>query len=318
MAPSEQIKALVDQMPAADERGMYTHIVVKDLGTQAAPATQGKQGKQAKQSKLETKPIDKVQIEKAVDEIQKGGRENFLGIIDMLVDPGQGEDYKARYALHCVAVQVCKMKQAGAGDRPRSEFSLAIASQLGGARPKGVQAFLLQELQTAGGKESAEAIGKLLTDEDLTDWAARALVSIGDGAVEQFRAALPQARGKSRLTVLQNLGVLCDAKSADAMRAAMADADREIRLAAAMGLAKIGDAASADLLLKAADGPQGWERMQMTKFCLVLAENLAAAGRKADAAKIYAHLRDTRKDPSEKYICEAAERGLAARWPVSS
>jgi len=301
MAASEQIKALVDQMPAADERGMYTHVVVKDLGMEG------------KKRKLETAPIDKAKIEKAVDEIQKAGRESILGVIDMLVEPGQGEDYKARYALHCVAIQVCKMKQAGGGDGPRGEFSLALASQLGGARPKGVRAFLLQELQTAGGKEVVEAIGKLLTDDELSDWAARALVSIGEGAVEQFRAALPQARGKCRLTVIQNLGVLRDAQSADAMRAALADTDREVRLAAAMGLAKTGDGGAVDLLLKAADGPQGWERMQMTKFCLVLAENLAAAGRKADAAKIYTHLRDTRKDPTEKYVCEAAERGLAAK-----
>ena len=300
MAPSEQIKALVDQMPAADERGMYTHVVLKDLGMEG------------KKRKLETAPIDKARIEKAVDEIQKAGREGIIAVSDMLVEPGQGEGYKARYALHCVAVEVCRMKHAGGGDGPRSQFALALASQLGGARPKGVQAFLLQELQTAGGKEVVEAIGKLLTDEDLCDWAARALVSIGEGAVEQFRAALPQAKGKCRLTVIQNLGVLCDAKSADAMQAALKDTDREIRLAAAMGLAKIGDTGAPDLLLKAADGSQGWERIEMTKFCLVLAENLAAAGRKADAAKIYTHLRDTRKDPTEKYICEAAERGLAA------
>jgi len=301
MAPSEKIKALVDQMPTADEKGMYTHIVVKDLGMEG------------KKRNLETKPIDKAQIEKAVEEIQKGGRASIVGVIDMLVEPGRGEDYKARYALHCVAVQVCKMKQAGGGDGPRSEFALALASQLGGNRPKGVQAYLLQELQTAGGKESVAAMGKLLTDDELSDWAARALVSIGDGAVEQFRAALPQAKGKCRLTVIQNLGVLCDAKSADAMRAALKDTDREIRIAGARGLAKIGDVGAADLLLKAADGSQGWERIQMTKFCLVLAENLTATGRKADAAKIYTQLRDTRKDPSEKYVCEAAARGLAAK-----
>jgi hypothetical protein len=297
MAPSEKIKALVDQMPTVDNRGMYCHMVAVE-----APGVADKKGKGEAKAPVKSK-IDKAQIEKAVDEIQKGGRASIVGVIDMLVEPGQGEDYKARYALHCVAVQVCKMKQAG-GDGPRSEFALALASQLGGNRPKGVQAYLLQELQTAGGKEVAEPLGKLLTDDELSDWAARALVSIGDGAVEQFRAALPQAKGKSRLTIIQNLGVLCDAKSADAMRAALKDTDR--------GLAKIGDVGAADLLLKAADGSQGWERIQMTKFCLVLAENLTAAGRKADAAKIYTQLRDTRKDPSEKYVCEAAARGLAA------
>jgi hypothetical protein len=306
MAPSEKIKALVDQMPTADNRGMYCHMVAVE-----APGVADKKGKGEPKPVTKSK-IDKAQIEKAVEEIQKGGRESVVGVIDMLVEPGQGEDYKARYALHCVAVQVCKMKQAGGGDGPRSEFALALASQLGGNRPKGVQAYLLQELQTAGGKESVAAMGKLLTDDDLSDWAARALVSIGDGAVEQFRAALPQAKGKSRLTIIQNLGVLCDAKSADAMRAALKDTDREIRIAGARGLAKIGDAGAADLLLKAADGSQGWERIQMTKFCLVLAENLTAAGRKADAAKIYTQLRDTRKDPSEKYISELAARALAA------
>jgi hypothetical protein len=305
MAPSEKIKALVDQMPTVDNRGMYCHMVAVE-----APGVADKKGKGESKPVTKSK-IDKAQIEKAVDELQKGGRASIVGVIDMLVEPGQGEDYKARYALHCVAVQVCKMKQAG-GDGPRSEFALALASQLGGNRPKGVQAYLLQELQTAGGKEVAEPLGKLLTDDELSDWAARALVSIGDGAVEQFRAALPQAKGKSRLTIIQNLGVLCDAKSADAMRAALKDMDREIRIAGARGLAKIGDVGAADLLLKAADGSQGWERIQMTKFCLVLAENLTAAGRKADAAKIYTQLRDTRKDPSEKYVCEAAARGLAA------
>ena len=56
----------------------------------------------------------------------------------------------------------------------------------------------------------------------------------------------------------------------------------------------------------------GWERIQAGKHCLVLAEKLTASGKKVEAAKIYTHLRDTRTDPSEKYIREAAERGLAA------
>jgi hypothetical protein len=292
--------ALVDQMPTADEKGMYTHIVVKDLGGTG------------KNRKLETRPIDKAQIERAVEEIFKGGRDNVIGLADMIVEPGKGEDYKARYALHVLAIHVCKLKQKAGDDSVRRDFAQTLASQLGGGRPKAVQAYLVQELQTAGGPEVVPALGKLLADEELCDWAARALVSIGAGAVEQLRAALPQAKGAGRLTILQNLGVLRDAASAGAFRSALADPDREVRLAAAWGLARIADAAAADALLKAADADPGWERIQMTKACLVLAENLAAAGKKADAAKIYTRLRDTRTDATEKYVREAAEAGLAA------
>jgi hypothetical protein len=41
-----------------------------------------------------------------------------------------------------------------------------------------------------------------------------------------------------------------------------------------------------------------------------LAENLVAAKKKKDAARVYAHLRDTRTDAKEKYVREAAEKAL--------
>lgn len=278
MAISEKLKALVDQMPNPDGRGMYCT------------------------------DIDKEKIEKAVAEIQQGGKENILGLIEMLVPPGEGDDVKAHYALHCVGVYTCKLDDK----KLRREFSDVLASQLGGDRPKAVQAYLCQELQTAGQKEAVPALGKLLTDEELCAPAAMALVAIGVGAAEQFRAALPKTKEKCRLTCLQNLGVLRDVQAADAMKQAVADADADTRIIAAWGLANIGDGSAAELLLAAADKAQGWERIQHTKACLLLAERLLADGRKAESQKIYAHLQKTRSDPSERYIRDAAEKALAA------
>ncbi len=60
----------------------------------------------------------------------------------------------------------------------------------------------------------------------------------------------------------------------------------------------MGDAGSVDALIKAADGDPGWKRIQATKNCMVLAEKLAAAGKKSEAARIYAHLEKTRSDPA--------------------
>jgi HEAT repeat protein len=277
MNPSPQLKSLIDQMPDPDARGMY------NTG------------------------IDKEKIEKAIAEIHKGGRENFLAIIDMLVPPGQGSDVKAHYALHCLANYVLILKDQQA----RREFAETLAAQLAGERPKPVKAYLCQELQWAGHKEAAPALGKLLLDEDLVEPAAMALVAIREGAADQFRAALPKARGKCRLNVVQGLGAVGDKESAAALREALADPDREVRLAAGWGLARTGDADSADALLKAADADPGWERIQATKHCLVLAEKLAASGQGELSRKIYAHLRDTRSDPSERYVREAAEKCLA-------
>jgi hypothetical protein len=270
--------ALVNKMPDPDQRGMYCA------------------------------DIDKEKIEGAIKNILKGGRDNIIGVIDMLVEPGKGDDVKAHYALHCMALHVCKLDN----NRPRRRFSRTLASQLGGDRPKEVQKYLIRELQVAGGREVVEALGKLLVDEELCEPAAQALATIGEGAAEQLHGALSRVSGKCRLTILQNLGVVRDTKSVGALKKAVSDEDEAVRIAAVWALANIGDADSANELLRSADKSEGWERTQATKACLLLAEKLLAAGKKGEAARIYKHLRDTRTKPSERYVSDAAKTGLAA------
>ena len=95
---------------------------------------------------------------------------------------------------------------------------------------------------------------------------------------------------------------MADPQSAGALKVALDDQDREVRIAAGAGLAKLGDAGAASMLIKAADAPPGWERIQAAKNCFVLAEKLAAAGKQDDAKKIYTYLRDSRKEVTEKYV----------------
>ena len=140
-----------------------------------------------------------------------------------------------------------------------------LASQIGEDRPKEVQKYLIRELQVAGGREAVESLGKVLTDEELCEPAAQALVSIGDGAAGQLRQALPRAKGKCRLTILQNLGVVGDIESASALKSAINYEDQEVRITAVWALANMGDASSADTLLRVADKAEGWERIQATK-----------------------------------------------------
>lgn len=250
--------------------------------------------------------IDKQVVDDVVAQLHEGGRESLVSLIDVLVEPGAGDDVKARYALHCLAVHVCKLDS----DRTQRAFAQTLASQLGGDRPKAVQKYIIEQMQVAGGKEVAGALGKMLLDEQLNESAAMALTAIGDGAAEQFRKALPKSSGKMKLAIIQNLGVLGDAGSVEHLKSAIRNEDREIRLAAGWALANIGDTGSVDLLLRAADAEETYERVKATKACLLLAEKLAAAGIKEPAVKIYEHLRGTRKGSDETYVRDAANEGI--------
>ncbi len=245
---------------------------------------------------------------KIYDEMLKGGRESVVKLVGMLKEVDDGEDYKVRYAIHGLALYLCRPEKK----KDRERFVSALLSQLGGGRPKSVQGFIVRELQVVGGKECAEPLGKLLGDDDLCDDAAAALLAIREGAAAQFRRALPAAKGRRRLVVVQALGVLRDVESAEALRKAAGEEDRETRLAAVWGLANMGDPGSAEILLKAAGAAPGWERIRGAQACLLLAERLVAAGKKADAEKICARLKKEMADPSEAYIREAADRVVGA------
>ncbi|MBN1852042.1 MAG: HEAT repeat domain-containing protein [Pirellulales bacterium] len=278
MARTEELPKFVEQMPDSDRRGMLTEN------------------------------IDQQKIEAAVTAIYEGGPANIQGLIDMLGEPGTPEDVKPHYALHCVLNRALI-----AHDEPaRRAFCETLAANLGRDLSNAKKAYLCQELQWAGHAEVAPALGQLLLDEDLVEPAAMALVAIREGALAPLRAALPKADGKCRLNIIHGLAALGDVESAAAFQDALEDDDREVRLAAGAGLAKIGAGNAVDAMLKAADAKPGWERIQATKHCLVLAEKLLADGPKDLAIKIYQHLRATRTDPSEQYVRELADHALGA------
>ena len=276
MAPSSELKTLVDRMPDPDKEGTF-------------------------------RDIDKDTIETVVAEIHKGGRANIAGLIDMLVEPGTGNDIKPHYALHVIAVLVNRP----GSEKTRAEFARTVAAGIAG-RSKGVQKFLIAQLQVAGGREVVPDLGKCLFDPALCGPAARALAAIGNAAADQLRGALFKTSTAPRRTIVLALAVLADRQSAGTFKRALADSDPEIRIAGSLGLANIADATSADALLQAADGHKGYERIKHANACLVLAENLQAAGDRTTAGRIYAHLRDTRSTPAELYIRQAAEKALAA------
>lgn len=257
-----------------------------------------------KQGKLDGAPWDEAR--KLFDELLAGGREALLSLIGLLREVDDGTDWRARYVTHGLAIHLGDPGR----ERERALFASTLASQIVTVRPPPVQGFLIRQIQVAGTKNEAGTLGKCLLDEELHEYAAQALLAIREGAVEEFRKAAGTAAGKRKLTIVQALGVLKDAASSAMLREAARDADRELRLAAVWALANIGDPGATEIVLKAADSETPFERIKGTHSCLLLAERLLAAGRKGEAVKLWGHLRDTRSDPSERYVREAAERGL--------
>jgi hypothetical protein len=279
MSASEGLKDLVSRIPDPDGNGTYAD--------------------------LDKEKVER--IERVVAQLAEGGRDAVLGLIDLCVEPGKGDDGKARFALHLLAV---RSTQPG-NQRARAALAREIALHVGGARPKAVQAMLIEILQLIGSKAVVGALGKALLDPDLCDAAARALVAIRHGAAEQLLGVFPKVQGASRRSVIAKLAMLKAPQAARAFRQSLADDDPETRIAAAWGLARIADRAAVPAMLKCAGLHAGWERINQTDACMELAENLAAAGAKDAAAAIWTHLAKTRMDPAERHVRAAAEAQLA-------
>jgi hypothetical protein len=242
-----------------------------------------------------------------VEQVLAHGRDGLtelIGRIRDIADPAF-EDYRAEYLLHCIMLHVGEKS----GSKHRNVVADTLAAHL--VSPKlsiGLRQLLIQELQWVGGARSVQKLGRLLADEQLCESAAMALLSMGNDGAAAFRKALPKATGKCRLVSLQALGQLRDKKSVEHFRRAIEDPDMDVRLCAAWALARTADAGSARTLVSLAARSTGYARSKATQACLVLAENMAATGRKREARDIYAAVRE---QTQEAYIREVASKAIA-------
>jgi HEAT repeat protein len=255
-------------------------------------------------------PADKPEEAQAVlQEIMKGAPDSLVELTRMLKEPGKEDDSKVRLTLHGLATY-CHRPGAEA---ERKLFSETLVKQLGSGLPPAVKGFLLMQLQLAGGPEAIAPIGAFLTDKDLCEYAAQALLAMKDkAAVPVFQDALPKATGGCRLTIIQALGVLRAAKGIQAVHKALGDEDRDVRLAAAFALANSADPAAADPLLKAAEAETLYERSQATDAALLLARRLGEAGEGKVGERLCRQLLKTRTTDADLHVRCAALAALAA------
>lgn len=308
-ATKPNIAALVEQMPDTDKQIQAKAEEAKQQTQPDAPDKPKPKPDRSDAASKFTGP-DFGAAEKIFTTILSGGRDSIVELLELVREPSDADykNYKPGYVLHGLVIYAGRAGQ----ESQRRLLARTLASQLdSGKHSKAVKAFLIRELRVLGGKEVVDALGQQLLDDELCGDAAQALLTIHDGVASWFRSALEKSKGRNRVTLIQALGVLRDADSIAALKKALTDEDREVRRTAAWALANIGDASSADALIQSADRAEGWGRTEATKACLLLSERLAAANQKPQATRIYSHLRDTRTDPKERHVREAAERALS-------
>ena len=237
------------------------------------------------------------------------GPQGIKDLAALLVEPGPVDDSKARLAFHGLAIYVARPGAAA----ERMMFCETVRGLLAGPAPASIKGFFLRQLRLAGCPKAVPAVSALLLDEELCEYAAQTLVTIGgDEARAALRQALAKAQGKCRLTIIQNLGVLRDAQAAPELMKVTTDSDREARLAALWALANIGDAAAADTILKATEAQGAYERAKTNDAALLLAQRLGEAKKAREAEQIYRALWKAAADPKDRHVRCAAIRGLAA------
>ena len=183
----------------------------------------------------------------------------------------------------------------------------ALVAVLAGDGTRAAKDFACRKLSLIGTDASVSALGKLLGDEKLSHMGRYALERMkSPAAVAAMRDAVAKAKGRTKIGLINSLGVCRDAESTKAL-VALLGSDKDVAAAAAAALGKIGspDAAKA---LGDLDVPEGLG-LAVADARLTCAEQLLADGKKLDALKVYQALN---KPDQPKHVKLAAMRGLLA------
>jgi HEAT repeat protein len=192
----------------------------------------------------------------------------------------------------------------------RAELEKRLAAALAGDVPQAGKDYICRKLSLIGTAECVPTVGALLTDEKLSHMSRYALERIPDeAAVAAMRDALPKVKGKTKVGVINSLGVRRDAASAAALTALLKDPDKEVAAAAAAALGAIGNQDAAKALAAFVKSAPDGLKLAAADAYLACAEQLLAAGKRSDALAIYKAL-NTPDQPDHVQI--AAKRGLLA------
>ena len=193
---------------------------------------------------------DSVQLAAAMKEIAGMGEKGLVEIAGMLVNPGEGDNSKAAYAINGFSYYVTQPGKESW--RKMSEHALcqALEKETGTVN----KAFLISQLQiVAQGNETVSCLKNYLSDEQLCDPAARALIKVNTPAANKaLLAALKNSHGNCQLSLVKALGESHNMDAVASITPLINDTNAMVRKMALNALANIAAPSSAPVLEKAA------------------------------------------------------------------
>jgi HEAT repeat protein len=151
--------------------------------------------------------------------------------------------------------------------------------------------FVCRELSVVGTEVSVPVLASMLTDEKVSDIARYALERIPGPAVDDaLRKALPKAKGKAKVGIINTLGVRGDKKAVGVLAKLTNDANETVAVAAVAALGRIDDRMATLAIAMAKDKATGAIKTAALDAYLRCADRLTAKGEKAAAAAIYKEL----------------------------
>jgi HEAT repeat protein len=190
----------------------------------------------------------------------------------------------------------------------RNELERKLVSALQSGGSVVAREYLCAKLAWIGSEFCVPALAALLNRPELATAARNALQAIpGRQAPNALRNSLSKVEGLQKVGVINSLGSLRDADSVGALVALLQNSDAEIAGAAAAALGDIGSAKAARALREFLPGSPEPVRRKAPDAILTCAGRLLAAGKRADAGKLYRLLAGTSQP---KHVQHAAARGL--------
>lgn len=190
-----------------------------------------------------------VRFREAMGQMERFTASDIAALLKQLVPPGTGDNAGIEYAVNSYSYHVLLPGKTG----QRATFLQGAVEALKALDNKDNKGFVIQLLQNAGDDSAVDALSPYLTDEYLSEKAARALSRIGTArAGAALQKALENAKGITAVNIIDGLGFMAYSPAEEAVLAKANTTDPALRRISLYALSRLGGAASQSLLADAA------------------------------------------------------------------
>jgi HEAT repeat protein len=251
---------------------------------------------------------DAKQLKANMQEIAQMGEDGYVTLISGLTAPGKGNNALLEYAIGGFSGYVT---QTGQEDWRKLSVN-AYCKALAKLSDKQNKSFIISQLELVGKDDAVTCLQHYLTDEQLADPAARALVKINSATAKAaLLNGLSKSNGAARLSIVETLG---DSRTKEAAKAiaALTTGDNNLTKMSLYALAAIADPSSESVLTAAAEKSGfKYENTNAAAAYLAYAEQLMKNGDKALANKIAKQILEKTMSDDQVHIRTAALKIVA-------